>query len=152
MNIFEFYSWLLLSFVFFTIELCFPTYFFILALGLGSFAAAVASLFVVSVTLQCVIAFFISVSAFVLLSVLCDRTKLRCKYVQDLQTLSGKRGIVESILPDKVSGYAIVGGRFWLVRCISGEFLLIGDTFEVIDIVGAHLRVRKCEPRKGMHD
>lgn len=140
-----FYWWLIVAFIFLTMEIGNPGLFFFLSFFFGGLLAAMASYISPSILIQMGSFFSGTIVALYILRHwgMFLMGKNRPHQQTNFYALKGKRAMVtQEIVGDK-AGLVNIGGHIWVARAIQGDVMYPGDTVEIIDVRGAHVVVKK---------
>lgn len=134
-----FYAWLILTVIFFILEVGHPGLFLFLSFSIGALAASILSYFDLSYSSQALI--FITGSSIGLLILKRWLKNHRDFNLEEtnVYALARKCGKVTFACGDIIQ--VKVGGQIWTVN--TNDNLAVGDVVEVVDVKGCKLTVKK---------
>ncbi len=138
------YSWLIIAIFFLLLELGHPGLFFFLSFSFGAGAAALASLYWQSYTLQGSIFLGVTILAGLILRLWFKKQDSAAPKT-NVYALQGKQAqVVREIGKNKV-GAVKVQGDIWLAKTSDDETLHENDLVEIVRVQGAHVIVTKVK-------
>lgn len=144
-----FLIWLIVSLLFFLIELAGVIFFFFLSFALGALTTAICSLYGLSVISQILVFLGTSVIAFVMMRFIFNPHRYKPN-VTNVDILLGKKGVVINDITPGMMGQAKIGGEIWAARSLGTEIIIKGALVEVTKVQGCHLVVKKLEQAEGV--
>jgi len=139
-----FLFWIIIAILFLIAELGSPGLFFFFSFFLGALATAITSFFVVYYTAQLLV--FLSgtmLAFFVMQKWVKARTGLSQEQKTNVDALKGKHAIVTTSIGQNTPGYISIQGVLWLARSADNAAIEKDSWVEIVDVCGAHLRVKK---------
>ncbi len=137
-------KWLIIAILFFIIEILTPGVFLFSCFSIGGIIAAVTSLFVKSIILQCVIFAISSILSIYFLKPFLMKLLLPLTIKSNVDKLIGASGIVvEKIDGKKIMGIVKVNNELWRAVCENNEVVNVDEEIIVLKVEGAHLVVKK---------
>jgi membrane protein implicated in regulation of membrane protease activity len=136
-----FFVWLIIGIAFLFLEIGVPGLFFFIAFAIGSCGTALCSLFIPSLTLQCLL--FLILSGITFLSM---RNYVHAHQTHGVRTnvhaLIGKQGTVTKKIDRDSLGRVKVGGEEWNAHTLDNQTLQRGTSVIVVQVKGNHVTVK----------
>jgi len=145
-----FLIWLIVSLLFFMIELAGVTLFFFLSFAVAALATALCSLYWLSLFAQLLVFLSISIVLFIMMRFIFNPERYKPKGRTNVHVLPGKKGVIINDIVPGMSGQAKIGGEIWAVRSLGAEIIIKGALVEVTKGQGCHLVVKKVEQVEGV--
>src|SRR3989339_1662273 len=134
-----FFVWLIISLFFFIIELAGITLFFFLSCACGAIFAAVSSLLALSLWVQFLIFFSVSILFFIGMRFVFNPYHYEKKSTTPVYLLLGRRGLVVKNIVPGMMGQARIGEEIWAACTFNNEIIIAGEVIEVLRVQGYHL-------------
>lgn len=137
-----FYFWLIISVIFFVIEILTPGVFFFSCLGIGALLAMIISLFWSYFILQGIVFAISSVLVIYFLRPILTKYFVKQDIKSNVDSLIGQEGVVVEEIKGKIkSGLVKVNNELW--RAISEKEIKKDEIIVVVKVDGSHLIVER---------
>lgn len=144
LNTEQFFFWLIISVIFFILEMGSPGLFFFISFGLGAIASAGVSLYVMSFVYQMAVFLCTSIGAFIFLRWWTKKYILKKHTIlTNASALIGKQAQVIKPISCFQLGQVRVAGQVWSAKALDQSQITVGVIVEITDVKGAHVVVRK---------
>ncbi len=137
-------KWLIISIVFFIIEILTPGVFLFSCFSIGALVAMVVSFFNNSMLLQCSVFTVVSIISIYLLKPFLMKVLTPLTIKSNIDSIIGQSGIViEDIKGNKTMGIVKVNNELWRAIAEEDEFIQKDTEVVVTKVEGVHLIVKK---------
>ena len=135
--------WLILSGIFFVIEICTIT-FMMFWPGVSAFIAAILAILGIPLEIQIIVFSILSIVLIIFTKPLTKKLFKSSDVTTNIDHIIGKKGIViKEINSSEGKGQVKVAGEIWTAVSEASENILIDTPIEVIGIDGVKLKVKK---------
>lgn len=137
-------KWLIIAVIFFIIEILTPGIFLFSCFSIGAIVAAIVSIWINSVLVQCAIFVISSILSIYILKPFLMRLLTPLTVKSNVDRLIGTTGVVvEKIEGKKMMGIVKVNNEYWRAVAEDDKVIEEGSEIVVVKVEGVHLVVRK---------